>query len=781
VSLDHTTVGLDSGKTLSLVGQSVRLDGATLTAAGGRVHAIGIEKGESSVHEPETVFTGTGGSVGLTGSRLDVSDDKAGTIVIRGGRLAIESASLTATTSGATDGSPIAVALLTPGTLTITKTTSISTTAAGAGRAGDIRIGDISAAADQVQISSASSLKSSSSSTGTGGAVHLHANQLDITNATLTTEVSGRGKGGDVTIEATNIRMDNGNIASLDRNNRATSAGTITVRGSGLTMVQNAAIRTLTNTAGPGGNLLVSVGDLSITGGAKITSSTEDAGRAGDVAVTATTSAFIADSESQISTSSFGAGAVGDLVMHVGTLTLTRAAQIQAGSFAGTGGGKLDIEATGSIQISGGAGILSQASNGNVGAVTIRGPEVLIDSGFISTGTVDLLNAGDVSLKIGNLSLVNGGQIASGTDIFSSGSGGKIDITATGRVLISGRSQTGQSVIPEPFSAVDGSSGIFSTTTSLNALASGGTITVTAPSLTLTEGGKLSVATSGPGAAGSIILRVGTLNVQAGASVNSGSSDSGNAGAIDIQAGKVTLVTGGRIDGSTSSAGLGGTIGLQLTDSLILSQAGTISSGTSGTGQGGAINITSRSIDITNGGHISANSTGTDTALAGDINITFGDTLSTNGGSITTAAQSASGGNINIVSTGSTLEVFNGLITTSVQSGAGGGGNINIGSSAHGIGLVLLSNSQVLARAIGGPGGNITMFAETYLNSGSIVDASSVANTPGIVNVSARITDLSGSVTQLPGDTLQAANLLRSQVSGAGSGRQAEQFSGGQA
>jgi hypothetical protein len=41
------------------------------------------------------------------------------------------------------------------------------------------------------------------------------------------------------------------------------------------------------------------------------------------------------------------------------------------------------------------------------------------------------------------------------------------------------------------------------------------------------------------------------------------------------------------------------------------------------------------------------------------------------------------------------------------------------------------------------------------------VDASSALSTPGTIGVEARITDLSGSLAQLPEDTLQAATLLR--------------------
>jgi hypothetical protein len=131
------------------------------------------------------------------------------------------------------------------------------------------------------------------------------------------------------------------------------------------------------------------------------------------------------------------------------------------------------------------------------------------------------------------------------------------------------------------------------------------------------------------------------------------------------------------------------------------------------------------------------------------------------GGSITTQSLRADGGNIAIASTGSLLRLRGGQITTSVDSDVGAGGNITLGTHAHPLTFVLLSNSAIQADAFGGPGGNISIFADVYLVSDSTVSASSALSTPGTIGVEARVTDLSGSLAQLPADVLQAAALLR--------------------
>ena len=71
----------------------------------------------------------------------------------------------------------------------------------------------------------------------------------------------------------------------------------------------------------------------------------------------------------------------------------------------------------------------------------------------------------------------------------------------------------------------------------------------------------------------------------------------------------------------------------------------------------------------------------------------------------------------------STLSLFDSQVTTSVQSGVGQGGNITMGSELHPLGFLIMSDGQVRADAFGGPGGNIRLFAETFLSSGSIISS----------------------------------------------------------
>src|SRR5262249_53234270 len=144
-----------------------------------------------------------------------------------------------------------------------------------------------------------------------------------------------------------------------------------------------------------------------------------------------------------------------------------------------------------------------------VGRVSIAASQISIDNSYVNTGTLQAGRAGDISIETGTLTLTNGAQIASSSIARATGSGGTISITARDSVAISGASPTGESVIPPPFRGLikDASSGLFSTASSVIPQAgSGGSINISTPRLSLNDTGKISVVTSGAGAAGNVVI-----------------------------------------------------------------------------------------------------------------------------------------------------------------------------------------------------------------------------------------------------------------------------------
>src|SRR5206468_3517423 len=307
---------------------------------------------------------------------------------------------------------------------------------------------------------------------------------------------------------------------------------------------------------------------------------------------------------------------------------------IRSGSDLTPQGGKVTVTSREPVIISAGGSISSQTSRFNVGELTITAPALTIDNGLLKASTVDVGKAGDIVLTTGTLNVTDGGQIQSSSVGNAPGAGGSVTINAGGSVSLAGAE-----------------SGVFSTA---DVFGTAGRITVTTPSLTLSDGARMSVTTQGAGPAGDIALNLSSLAMAGGARIDSGTSGGGHGGHITISAPSSVSVVGGGVSSNATAAG-----------------------------PGGNVSINTAQMALTEHATISATSTGTPDANAGNIAVVIGNSLRIQNSAITTSATTADGGNISITTTGSQLYLLNGKITTSVQSGLGQGGNIIIGSNGH--------------------------------------------------------------------------------------------------
>lgn len=172
-------------------------------------------------------------------------------------------------------------------------------------------------------------------------------------------------------------------------------------------------------------------------------------------------------------------------------------------------------------------------------------------------------------------------------------------------------------------------------------------------------------------------------------------------------------------------------------------------------GKGGTIAITAgESFFLQDGATVTASSTGP--GNAGNIHITAADTILIDGGSITTEALQASGGNIKLKAQ-ELIRLNNSTISSSVQGDANtGGGDINLDPD-----FIILQNSQILAKAVAGKGGNIDLVASTavLLDAQSTLDASSQTGISGSVTIESPIQVLSGTIVPLPSTPVNVATL----------------------
>ena len=608
-------------------------------------------------------------------------------------------------------------------------------------------------------------------STGNAGVITLNAPHGDILvdSSIVNTQITGTGalgaNSGGIQVTANNLTMRNtlkivpGPTIEGDNFVNPAVPGNISVTLAGnLSMDSGSVMQTVSR--GPA----AAAADLNI--------------RAHDVMITGTNVANNQVFNTQLNTQTISSGKGGQLNIVADSLELTSGGQLKSGSIIGrnpfngqptvpTGpGGTINIQGptgpTTSVLIDGaGSGIFTNSQGSGTGGNTnITAQSLTIQNGGVISAQANGSGpGGQVNISTDNLELATGGQLTSGSVIGingvtrqpllpPSGTGGEITIQGltgpSGSVLIDG-----------------GSSGIFS-----NAVGTGaaGNTNISAQSLTIQNGGTITASTSGTASSasgGTITVKADTVTLNTGGTMTAASTGPGASGEVIVQ-GPASPAQSILIDGlgsgiftDTHSTGAGGDIHLS-SNSVTLQNGGTLSATTSGTSPsaiGGSISVNATDgVTMTNGGLITASSTGP--GNAGNIFINAGQQLQMNGSSITTEAAQASGGNINIQAVDQ-VRLVNSTISTSVLGGTGSGGNITIDPNS-----VILQNSQVIAKAIQGAGGNITIVTPLFLaDQTSIVDASSEFGLSGTVNIQNPTSNLAGSIASLPSSLRQVQSL----------------------
>ncbi len=345
-------------------------------------------------------------------------------------------------------------------------------------------------------------------------------------------------------------------------------------------------------------------------------------------------------------------------------------------------------------------------------------------------------NAGKIEVQARQLSLSGGSQIVSSSNTL--GTAGDVTVTAADSIKASGQWQFtlgGRSV----------NSGMLSRSLRLG---TGGSVTVSSPLITLSDGGVILTTTQGLGDAGNVTVQADNqLVLESGGhiSVSTGheqfKSGNGSAGSINITAHRV-LISGrptednpSGLRSNTYTAGNGGDITVAAPE-IILQAGGSIQAGAEGKGRAGNITIEGEVEQL---------------SLLG-------------GGKITTESKLSGGGNISLQPT-QWLYVLDGTITAEAmgEQPSHQGGNLTIGQLENRSLLVILGQrSSLKANAYAGHGGNILMVAENYIKSGEevVLDASSQLGEPGEVSIDASEVDLTKGFNRLSTKTFKPVKLL---------------------
>lgn len=712
ISLQGSQLSVAVGTGLSLVGGPIEIKAgnlpddtvqpALLSAPTGQMTLASVASpGEMLIGSLEMAPNVNGQSfstmsrISLTeGSVLSVTGDGGGTVRIRGGQLTLDNqAAIVADTTGTIDGAPTAISVNVTDGVSLNNMSSFTAWATSAGRSGNIEVtgrtidvaggsvvytnstdagtpGSITATATEVVSvrgtdlnGNPSDILSESLGLASSGSVTVRAPVIDLDMGAIETRMFGLGEGvraGDITVEATQLRLVNGGkINTVSGSGAPTGNISITVEDSinlmGTTEFGTTSTITNENISGATGTITIQAGSLSLSDQARILNQTGfdvDPAPAITPKITITADSSIALSTgsridvtgffsdtgslelsgksltmsgaSSITTLSNASGAGGPIVINVQDLAVTEGSQIVSSSSLGLGrGGDITVNATGSVLVTGQAtdpfgtqlasGLLSNTIStledpmftGNAGNISITGQSIQVSNGArIDSSSQGLVlgNAGNIDLAASTIT-VNGGTISTSTEF--AGQAGTITLHADSLTVNNGGQLTSSSLIRQvPF---------FEGDIILPPTGNAGNITVqglTSPAQSVVidgTGSGIFTNTEGAGAGGNVFVNANSVTLQSGGTITASTAGPGNAGAVHVEATQaITLTDRAIISGASENLlsdaqGNGGVITLHAPQ-ISISGGALVSSSTTGPGNAGDVVLEVQTLMLSGGG-----------------------------------------------------------------------------------------------------------------------------------------------------------------------------------
>jgi filamentous hemagglutinin family protein len=592
---------------------------------------------------------------------------------------------------------------------------------------------DVTADVRDLQIAEGAAIFTDTGGSGAGGNIALRGDSVTLDGGRnsvptgVITGSSGAGRGGSITINATNglavARF--GQIGSAAGGDGA--GGNIEVRTRALSLEKDGSLYTETTDLGPGGNIAIVADQVQVLDRSSLESRTFGPGKGGDLSLSARDVLLdagqnIGNRTTGVIATSNGIGDGGNIRADIDTLRLVNGAFLLVSTLGSGSGGSIDLQST-DITLDGGrgalgTGILAQGRTGNSGAVKIRtGTLNVLRGGQILTETVGAGNAGDLLINAAKIRLdgQNSGAntVISSTTNAANGGGGAGDITITAKELevrsdaqidasTFGDGQGGNINVQADTIRLDDGDGIIATGIVAFSAATvggrGGNIAIEAKELSVSGGTQISTASLGSGDGGDISIKADNLTVsKAAAGLGSRASEisadtlaqsgAGAGGNIDLVAKTLRVLDGGVVSTSTRGNGRGGQISAQA-DSIVLDGQGNrnftgFRAQTIASGNAGNVTFDAKTVQIVDGGRVLATTAGS--GAGGEINIRA-DSVALDGRSnvaftgidAQTRAQNGGGIGGGIQVDAKTLRVVDGALISGDTSGSGIGGRINI-------------------------------------------------------------------------------------------------------
>ena len=507
LTLERSYLAVPDGETLSLIGGDITATGnpgediPTLQAIEGRINLVSVDSpGKVNLNETTQPLSNsvnsfsTLGDISLSNDTIFLLEDfattRAGTVVIRGGRLVMDNATILNQTYG-TQNAAGPISIETSDEVVLRGNTSILTSTFGdgngsplgiqaptidigdnvlfqAGTGGLGRGGSIVIKGDDIHFSGDTLITSPTIGPGHAGEVFVEAQSITFSDdASIQTPTFSDGDAGAVTIQATDLTLrDTGRIQSSSEDaftpNPAGNGAPITLTVETLTMRDQALLESGNKGTGNAGGIIINATDVDLAGNIFIEAGTLGAGSGGPLRINAK-QVSIADHAS-VGSATNGPGDAGVVTIHADTLSVTTHATIGSVAFeesSGTGGevnlmvndtirlnnggsitaqnlssshaGKISIN-SGTLEIENGQ-ILNSATQGMGGSITITTDDNirLTQTSLISAQTNGPANAGNINLEARNSISLQDSTIRTSAE---EADGGNIKLTASDTIQL---------------------------------------------------------------------------------------------------------------------------------------------------------------------------------------------------------------------------------------------------------------------------------------------------------------------------------------------------------
>ena len=448
----------------------------------------------------------------------------------------------------------------------------------------------------------------------------------------------------------------------------------------------------------------------------------------------------------------------GDISVQGKNIQILNGSAITSNTFGDLDGGTIQIQASDLVEING------SDITGTKLDPFLAGVEIFLPSASqISSNTFGTGKGGDINIIAQDLQLIDGGAIELQTFPESMGNGGNLSIMVNDSIKLNGiRPLLGVGenavnlilpVIPLD-TAIDLNQASEISTASIGS-GNAGNIDIVANNMSLKDGAIIGVSPFSSGDGGNINLRVSKSLEIIGTSPRTGSISSeiaantfadGNAGDINIITDELTIKDGGLLLSTTATAGNAGNVNVDASKIQISGFRSKdkipslISTQTNGGGDGGNIFLNTDKLVISDRASLSVQGTGA--SVPGNLIVNANSVELNNFGSITATTEFQSGGNINLNIEDNLILKDNSLISAQAINEANGG---NVDIDANFILAFPQQNNDILASAVFGDGGNITVNAEGIFgaverssrppNLTNDIDASSEFGTSGTVEL----------------------------------------------